>query len=320
MECSICHVNLDGEQFPAKCIKCGAILCDDCSINNNFMCNSCNGNSNKEIKLDFVRRSYIELYKICPYAFKLLAIDGIEVKNNIYADIGIKLHELFEQSSLGNLTKSEMIKQYNEWFGQLNLEDFEGYQRKLTTEQFREYQYKHGLWNIDNYYEFESKLPNPYQTETTLFTNIGDDLPKVRITFDRINKNENGTYDILDYKTGKVYVGKKLATDLQVPLYIHSVKQNLGIDVNKFELLFTGEGKTRTFNKVSDDEYVCKVLKKEYSVKLSDTIEEIKSIFTQIKNGKLDIPHDINPWYCENMCVCRKAGHCAGNFNQQWRE
>lgn len=319
MKCAICGVDLTGTQYPAKCIQCGTELCDDCSLENQFKCLSCNGKHVPKVDLEYVRRSYIELYKICPHAFKLLAIDKKEVPNSIYASIGIKLHELFEQASLGQLERMKMHYEFSKWFSSFNLDDFEGYQRKLDTEEFRKREFAGALQSIDNYYQMEQEMSKPFKTEDTLFTAIHPDLPKIRITFDRINKNETGGYDIVDYKTGKVYVGKKLKEDLQIPLYIYSIQQNLGITIDRFILLFTREGKKRIYTRLDEDTYVCTVGKTEYKVSLSNAINEIINIFTQVSNGKLSIPHNLSPWYCENMCMLKKAGHCGGKLIQRWQ-
>jgi len=319
MKCAICGVDLTGEPYPAKCIKCGVHLCDDCSLTNQFKCKPCNGVEDTKVDLEFVRRSYIETYKVCPHAFKLLAIDKVEPPNSIYAEIGIKLHDLFEQASLNQIDKSAMIKEFTDWFGTKTLEDFENYQRLLDTEDFRKREYQGAMTSIDNYFNMESTMPRPHKTEDTLFTTIHPDLPKIRITFDRINLNEDGTYDIVDYKTGKVHVGKKLKEDLQVPLYIYSIQQNLGIDVNRFVLLFTKEGKERIYTKLTEDTYVCTVGKTNYYISLSKAIDEIISIFTQVSNGKFSIPHALSPWYCEHMCTLKRGGHCEGKLVQRWK-
>lgn len=319
MKCAICGIDLTGVQYPAKCIKCGTTLCDDCSLENQFKCLYCNGKHVPKVDLEYVRRSYIELYKVCPHAFKLFAIDGKTAPNNIYAEIGIKLHELFEQASLRQIDKKQMKSEFEKWFCNFNLNDFENYQRKLDTSDFRKREFDGALTSIENYFQMENEMPKPFKTEDTLFTTVHPDLPKIRITFDRINKNENGYYDIIDYKTGKVYVGKKLTEDLQVPLYIYSVQQNLGIEIQHFILLFTREGKKRIYTKVNEDEYVCTVGKKDYYVSLSKAIDEIISIFTQVSNGKLSIPHNLSPWYCENMCTLKRAGHCGGKLVQRWQ-
>jgi CRISPR/Cas system-associated exonuclease Cas4 (RecB family) len=320
MKCAICGVDLTGELYPAKCVTgCGAFLCDDCSLTNQFKCLSCNGKTVPKIDLEYVRRSYIETYKICPHAFKLLAIDGIETPSSIYAEIGIKLHELFEQASLGQIDKLKMHSEFLKWFSNFTLDDFEGYQRLLDTEEFRKREYAGALTSIENYFQMESEMPAPFKTEDTLFTVIHPDLPKIRITYDRINKDENGYYDLVDYKTGKVHVGQKLKNDLQVPLYIYSVQQNLGIEINRFVLLFTKENKKRIYTRVDEDTFVCTVGKVDYYVYLSKAIDEIISIFTQVSNGKTSIPHNLSPWYCENMCMLKRAGHCGGKLVQRWQ-
>ena len=48
---------------------------------------------------DVVRRSYIKQYDDCPYQFYMEHSKGIKQEANIYAQMGIDLHELFEKGS-----------------------------------------------------------------------------------------------------------------------------------------------------------------------------------------------------------------------------
>ena len=321
MECIRCGGDVD-ETFPSKCLGegCTAVMCDSCSIANNFLCES-HTTKKKRIKLDEVRRSHIELYKKCPRAFELQVIDGKETEMGVYADIGIKLHDIFdEESKVGGLVnKNKMIEQWNEYFKTIPKEKFEGCQRKLTIPEFMVQQHEKGLRNIEGYESLCENMPIPWKTEERISIAIPGTKIRATIAFDRINLLSNGTYDLIDYKTGKVHVGVKLEKDLQPALYIACVEQNYNIKINRFMFLFTGECKERIFERVNDDVFECYVgTKKCYRFSISEKIKEIKELFQAIEHNEFAIPPELHPYYCENECGSFKNHDCLGKFAGQW--
>lgn len=293
----------------AMCIKCSVPLCETCATSNKFMCKECNPSQKTIVDLEFIRRSHIEDYKDCPYYFYLQVIKGIEVPANIYAHIGIELHDLYDKHQKGEISLSEV--------------------RSKTTEAILSCR---GKWDdelVDKlaikaekctvaYEGLHNKLPGKLvTTEQTLFINIKEGLPKVRITMDMIREDEEGNLHIYDYKTGKVMVGQHLATNLQVPLYIKAVQDNYGKPVKSFTLLYLSEGKERVYKHVEGDKYECTVKKRVYKVSIDQTIKEVQSIFGKIKGGKFSIPDRPNFFKCNN-CYFREIGKCAGSDNQKW--
>ena len=67
-----------------QCMSCGKPLCDTCSLANSFKCKECA--EEQKIKIDVIRRSHIEEYKQCPYAFYLDVVKGIETKGNKWTE------------------------------------------------------------------------------------------------------------------------------------------------------------------------------------------------------------------------------------------
>jgi hypothetical protein len=314
--CAICGKEVL-EEFPAKCLSCSTILCDVCAVNNQFKCISCNPKT-PLAKIESVRRSYIELYKTCPHAFKLKVVDEIETRSSVYAKIGIYLHELFDDvSNTGVYNKSGMIKLWDTFFATLELNEFEGCQRKLTTEEFREQQYQKGINNINGFIELCSDMVKPWKSEEQVNIIIPNTSIRATMTFDRINYNQ-GCYELLDYKTGHVYVGQKLNNDLQPALYIAGVEQTYGITINRFTFLFTGESKIRTFNRI-DNKFVTQVGKKEYGFSINEKLEETANIFKRIERNEFEIPSDLHPWHCQNECELYKALACPGKFYEEWK-
>jgi hypothetical protein len=314
--CAICGKEIH-EQFPAKCLSCHVELCDDCALSNQFKCNTCNPKKQLK-KVESVRRSYIELYKKCPHAFKLKVIDGVQTNSSIYAKIGIFLHDLFDNASMTCIfNKSEMIKSWDAFFITIELKEFEGCQRLLTTEEFQKQQYQKGLLNIDGFIEMCQGKYKPWKTEETVNIIIPNTDIKATMTFDRIDKHDDG-YELLDYKTGKVYTGQKLSTDLQPALYIAGVEQTYGINIDKFTFLFTGESKLRTYIK-TDKGYETTVGKKSYGFNIKDKLNEVSEIFKRIERNEFEIPSDLHPWHCQNECELYKALACPGKFYEEWK-
>jgi hypothetical protein len=320
MKCSRCGGMVDND-FPSRCLTegCKEVMCDNCSIKHDFRCTS-HSVKKKRVVLEEIRRSHIELYKKCPRAFELQVVENKEVQSGIYADIGIRLHTIFDMTSKSNEMDVEAMKaQYTVFFKSLLYKQFEGCQRKLTIHEFMHQQHEKGMKNIEGYQILCGNMPAPWKTEERISIDIPGSTIKATIAYDRINKNANGTYDLLDYKTGKVHVGQKLNDDLQPALYIACVEKNYDIRINRFIFLFTGECKERIFERIDDDRFECMVGKKSYGFSISEKIKEISLLFKSIESGDFPIPSELHPYTCENECGSYKNGDCSGKFNGQWK-
>ena len=169
-KCKECGKELQ-EGFEANCIKCKAVLCDTCSLNNKYHCTECK--PKEEHKTEFVRRSHIELYKTCPYAYYLEVVKKVPTENNIYADVGIFLHNIFDHHS-NNLDEAneDMYNKFKNWYDDLEEEKF------MNKEGLRDKLYQLGINNINNYINQENMMPNAFITEKTIFYSIDNNLPK----------------------------------------------------------------------------------------------------------------------------------------------
>lgn len=264
-----------------------------------------------ELNIEFVRRSHIELYKRCPHAFYMEVVKGVKQDQNIYALMGIDLHDLFEEACYEPTTSKGMLKSFAPMW--------EGYDESLFKDSaFKDKMWQRAVNSIEGFHDVLPTLPiKPFKTEETIFFEIDEDLPKVRITMDRIDE-EDGKLHVRDWKTGKLLYGNKLTTDLQAPLYIHAVKQEYDLPVESFTFHYVGEKKERVFTKFNEDKYVCKVGKKEYIISLDEKIKEVKSIFSQIKNKNFNVPTKKNFFACK-MCTYREKGLCEGQENETWK-
>ena len=311
--CVMCKTELTWEN-KTLCVKCGAEICDKCSQENQFKCDKCA--DKKKLKIpEVIRRSSIEDYKACPYYFKLHVIDGNEPRQHVLARLGSDLHDLYEHIQRGDIEISDIPSQ-TDWI-LANIE------QDYPEEDMNRILEKSTICN-KNFIELLPNLKNePVAFEERINFSIGDDLPKVTIAYDRLEKDENGDLHIVDWKTGKVMSGKKLTTDLQPALYLKAVEQQYGKMPKSFRLIYLGDTdkngnyKERLFESIDGNKFVCKVGKKEYIQDISEQIKVVQKLFAQIKAGKFSIPTKPDYFKCK-MCDFKSKGLCNGNDVQNW--
>jgi|LGVF01.2.fsa_nt_gb RecB family exonuclease len=319
MKCKNCNTELSA--FPVTCKKCDEALCDTCSLAEGGICNECSEKENETP--DVWRRSWLTQYDVCPYMVYKMAVEGIVSKGNIWSKVGNILHDIFEEASLNKLPRDQEVL-YSEYLVRFNehIETDEGKQmvsdaQQLVKGDIIEKMKTRGNSSIETYLDYEANSPDPLYTEVKLFLDI-DGCKKISGTIDRINQLDDDEVEIVDYKSGKCYYGKKLSNDLQVPIYILAYKQKYGKLPKRFVFIFVEDGKKRIFERIDDDKYSCTVVKREYIISLQETIRHIKTIFARVARGNWNIPEKINSFHCANFCDIAKAGHCAGADDQKW--
>ena len=296
-KCLQCQINISRTESRV-CDKCGAVLCDSCPC----ICEV-------ENTMPVIRRSHLEEYEKCPYMFYLDAVERKQQRTNVLTSIGVDLHELFDKYSniapdkfdIGHI-KDEFTAEYGEYYTDVE----ERYKEKVANRM---------ELSINNFYKLHKEMPVPYITEQRFIYTIRDDLPPISCTVDRINKLEDGTLEIVDWKTGRTHCGKELVNDLQVPMYIMLVQDELKMQVSKFRLEYLSEGKTREFvvNEDNKYKYSCTVNKKKYTVNLLKTKNRIIDILENIEAGKYPKKYS---YVCKRLCGYTEycGGANDGNF------
>lgn len=312
-KCRDCGTELTWENR-AICTKCKAYICDECSIKNKFKCNECANGA--KIKLpESIRRSHIEDYKACPYSFKLNVIDGIEKPQNALAHLGSDLHDLYEHIQLGDVTLDELDSQ-TEWL-------FENYKDLYDIDTYDRMYDRAQTCNRSFANLYPSLVGKNATYEERIYYPIADDLPEITIAYDRLERDDDGELHLMDWKTGKVMSGKKLTTDLQPALYLKAIQHKYGRMPKTFTLIYLGDVdkkgnyKTRVFNRINDNEFVCTVGKKQYVQNIDEQIKVVKKIFSQMKNGHFSIPDKPDFFACK-MCYFKTIGKCADAETQRW--
>lgn len=279
---------------------------------------------------DSIRRSYIEDYESCPYSAYLDIIKGIELPGSSFAEVGILLHEIFEEYYLASNkpTKAWMINYFDKSFNKIKKECFEFgvtlYKEKTLETHINEMR-QLGYNCIENFLTLDaewSMQPNRKMLafEEKIVIDIGEQYPKVQITMDRLDEVD-GELEVIDYKSGNVMVGKELQDNMQVPLYIIAVEKKYQRKVKRFVLHYLNENKTRVYERIDDDTFRCTVRANNwYNVSLLKTLERVKVDLSNMAKGKWDVPSDFKSMYFKcKTCSKKRYGYCEGAESQIWK-
>jgi len=301
--CTQCAVPLH-KKCANHCLTCGKELCDRCFADNNYYCDECKPPVEGFEK---IRRSHIELFNTCPYALYLILIKGIVPPSNDYALVGTMLHELIDQMSAGMIFPSEALMNAVKFIDELDTDK-------------RERFYKTAEKTINGFWEISGMFSEKFESEYNVIYSLGEDLPKVSCTIDRIDFVDDKIH-VADWKTGKSMTGKKLVSDLQAPLYLEAVNQKFGKYPETFTFYYFAEDKVKQYNKQPGDKvtYIVRSGKTDYVLDIDDALERTRTILRKINNKQFTIPKDVGLWYCKNMCWFYDNGICASVGAEQWK-
>jgi len=316
--CKNCFSPIKDMRKETRCSSCNTPIHRECAINDSApfcdVCHTVKTETPEKVEFtipEIIRRTYIETYNSCPYKFLKEVVEGIEQPPTCYTQIGIDLHDAFELAVNDRSATIDMMKNSFK-------EIWDQYTDDLFTMTTREKMWLRSQDSIDTFYQVIETMPIPMVTEEKIIFSIGENIPKVSITMDGI-LDVDGELEMFDWKTGAVMVGVKLETDLQAPLYIYAVQQHFKRTVRKFTFYYVNENKVRVFERINDDEYMCRVGKREYIISLTDAIRKVKSVFSKIVKGNFNIPIDTKKMYfaCK-MCHIKEQGICRGADQEVW--
>ena len=284
--------------------------------------------------------STLNTVETCYRLYKFQYVDRVSVESdNIYTYLGSKAHSIIEQLYRGEINNKQAIKLWDDSMNNTSLL-FVNYDKIENEEVKKDLKHKNDLYknnynkNMKHYFfNFKSKFkPNSFlQEKTVMFelkkffkNNIFKDYYFKGIV-DFINVREDGSLDIIDYKTSTIYKNNKLVThSYQLILYAIAL-EDMGFKINslgwnflkyvrkkkvstKSEKYFNVERKTLKDIDIFEDciinidytsESKLKALKYLYSNLLN--IIKLES-FKNINGNK--IPYNYNKFFCENLCSC----------------
>ncbi len=151
---------------------------------------------------------------------------------------------------------------------------------------------KRGWEILENFYAVNSQpfvVPAFLERGFTLKTDLGDVTGRI----DRIDKLDDGTYEVIDYKTGTSKKGAKLDKDLQLSLYGLAARDLFGLKVSQLSLYFL-EDNQKVSTTRSDEQ-------------LNQCADELKELFDEIRSSEFAPDPGFACSFCDYRQICDAA-------------
>lgn len=245
-----------------------------------------------------MRISYSSLndYETCPLKFKYRNIEKLEEPENVERIFGSLVHDSLEYMFSPNPlypTQDEIIDYFNKNFetkkqknGELKLDDALRNDGILILKNFYK---KNTPWNynvVDLESRFEVMIDDPLSNEPCVLTGV----------IDRLDKLDENTYEIIDYKTGKKLPSQdNVDRDLQMSIY------NLGL-INRWPHLKEKNIKLSLYYVKHGEKLTTSRQPKE----LEETKNKIINLIREIKNREKKGDFPATPSVLCNWCGFRQ--------------
>jgi DNA helicase-2/ATP-dependent DNA helicase PcrA len=177
--------------------------------------------------------SDLDTYRVCPLKYKFARVFRIPQEPTIHQRFGIVLHQVLERfhdaggGPLSRLKELFEISWRRSGFGD---SDDEQQFRERALEALVRY------WRLDRESDAE-----PVWFERSFAFKLGPHLLRGRV--DRVDRHPDGTYELIDYKTGKAKTAEELREDLQLSLYQMGARESWRLETSaqSYFYVLTGE-------------------------------------------------------------------------------
>jgi DNA helicase II / ATP-dependent DNA helicase PcrA len=177
--------------------------------------------------------SDIDTYRICPLKYKFARVFRIPQEPTIHQRFGIVVHQVLERfhaaggGPLSRLKELFEISWRRSGFGG---SDDEQQFRERAVEALERY------WRLDRDSEAE-----PVWFERSFAFKLGPHLLRGRV--DRVDRHPDGSYELIDYKTGKAKSADELSEDVQLSLYQMGARESWRLETSaqSYFYVLTGE-------------------------------------------------------------------------------
>ena len=244
------------------------------------------GDDNKEsTSLTHVSYSQLETFDQCPLKYKYRYVLQIPTLPSHSLSFGQVMHRTlrdFHREDLFNDTSLERL-----------LEIYEGHFKELSegyeSTRHKQMRFEDGRKLLEKYHvEGRNKLGEPVFLEKKFTLNING--TKLVGSIDRMDKLENGTYEIIDYKTGSDVKAEYVKHDDQLTIYALATRDVLGVTPRSLALYFLESG-TKANTTRTDKE-------------LDKKREQIAETIEQIKTSDFPPQPSLLCHYCEFKDIC----------------
>ena len=177
--------------------------------------------------------SDIDTYRICPLKYKFARVFRIPQEPTIHQRFGIVLHQVLERfhsqggGSLGQLRELFEASWRRSGFGD---SDDEQQFRARAIAALEDY------WRRDRESDSEAVW-----FERSFAFRIGPHLLRGRV--DRVDRHPDGTFELIDYKTGRAKTEQELREDVQLSVYQMGARESWGLETSaqSYFYVLTGE-------------------------------------------------------------------------------
>ena len=178
--------------------------------------------------------SRMNLFKTSPYSYYLKYI--VQAKedndNSIYGVMGGCVHTILEKFYSDEIKYEDMLDEFeNAWMTNVDILDLK-FDRtdEEKNNKIKDKYYK----NLKHFFKNHTILEDKPKLEKFIITNIGDFYFQGYI--DVINKDKNGVYNIIDWKTSSIYLGHKAEKEsFQLGIYAIGLNQ-MGVPIENIRI------------------------------------------------------------------------------------
>jgi len=228
--------------------------------------------------------SDIDTYRVCPLKYKFARVFRIPQEPTIHQRFGIVLHQVLERfhtqggGSLDALMNLFEAAWRRSGFGE---SDDELQFRARAVDALRRY------WELDR-----SSDAEPVWFERSFAFRLGPHLLRGRV--DRVDRHADGSYELIDYKTGKAKTRQDLREDIQLSLYQMGARESWRLETSAQSYLYVLTGEKVP---VAHSE---------------EELERVRGTVTEIADGILRQDFEPRPSYevcsfCDYRIICPAA-------------
>jgi DNA helicase-2/ATP-dependent DNA helicase PcrA len=177
--------------------------------------------------------SDIDTYRVCPLKYKFARVFRIPQEPTIHQRFGIVLHQVLERfHSTEGGSLEELMELFDASWRRSGFGDSDDEQqfRARAVEALERY------WRLDRSSEAE-----PVWFERSFAFRLGPHLLRGRV--DRVDRRPDGSYELIDYKTGKAKTETELREDVQLSLYQMGARESWRLETSaqSYFYVLTGE-------------------------------------------------------------------------------
>ncbi len=238
-----------------------------------------------EIKVDFLSYSQIETFKTCPLKYKFRYLFNIPSPSAHAANFGSSLHnsihEFYKHLMAEHSPSLDLLQKiYDQcWIGA-------GYESR-AHEKSRKQQ---GLAVLENFYRAEEKrsFKIPLMMENPFRLKIGGISLTGRI--DRIDRLDDGSYEVIDYKTGSSRRDTDISRDMQLSLYAMACRDVFRLPVKKLSFYFLEDAELKSTTRSDSD--------------IDEIKSELKDVSDELAKSDFGAAPGFHCSWCEYRLLC----------------